>query len=170
MSTDPVIQSLENGQAELPGGSQKQNGNGKTDVKKDKSCDVDGIKDDSTNLKVDGLAVTMDGREIEVTRLPGTVDEQDADAQDLDSRRQTQLRKQNRFTKASVLIPPENFGIVEDGLYRSVSVGPSIILATVQGLTSRYTAAYPLPNPMHCLHSETNRVNLQNSTSRSSND
>lgn len=42
-------------------------------------------------------------------------------AQILESRRQSQLRKQNKFTKASVLIPPENFAIVEDGLYRSVS-------------------------------------------------
>lgn len=43
-------------------------------------------------------------------------------AQSLESRRQDQLRKQNRFTKASVLIPMENFGIVEDSLYRSVSL------------------------------------------------
>lgn len=40
-------------------------------------------------------------------------------AQDLHARRQSQLRKQNRFTQASVIIPPENFAYVEDGLYRS---------------------------------------------------
>lgn len=42
-------------------------------------------------------------------------------AQSLETRRQTQLMKQNKFTKASVIIPPENFAIVEEGLYRSVS-------------------------------------------------
>ena len=46
---------------------------------------------------------------------------EDSAAQDLESRRQTQLRKQIRFTRASIIIPPENFAIVEDGLYRSVS-------------------------------------------------
>lgn len=78
-------------------------------------------------MKVDGLAVTMDGREEEADdcdMIPSgktPEEQQDAAAQDLDERRQSQLRKQNRFTKTSVLIPPENFAIVEDGLYRSVS-------------------------------------------------
>lgn len=44
----------------------------------------------------------------------------EAQAHDLENRRQSQLRKQSRFTKASVIIPPENFAIVEDSLYRSV--------------------------------------------------
>lgn len=52
------------------------------------------------------------------------------DAAQLENRRQSQLRHQSRFTRAEVLIPPENFAYVEDGLYRSgVSVaqlsGPS---------------------------------------------
>lgn len=80
----------------------------------------------SSKMKVDGLAVTMDGREEEADdcdMIPfgkTSEEQQDAAAQDLDERRQSQLRKQNRFTKTSVLIPPENFAIVEDGLYRSV--------------------------------------------------
>lgn len=73
----------------------------------------------------------MDGREAEADedcthdmiqrhRSGKTPEEQqDEAAQVLDERRQSQLRKQNRFTKTSVLIPPENFAIVEDGLYRS---------------------------------------------------
>lgn len=74
-------------------------------------------------MKVDGLAVTMDGIEAEADDVNSKTPEeqQDAAAQALNERRQSQLRKQNKFTKTSVLIPPENFGIVEDGLYRSVS-------------------------------------------------
>lgn len=80
-------------------------------------------------MKVDGLAVTMDGREAEADNDVNMQDaagktseeQQDAAAQDLNERRQSQLKKQNKFTKTSVLIPPENFAIVEDGLYRSVS-------------------------------------------------
>lgn len=41
------------------------------------------------------------------------------DAAQLENRRQLQLRHQSRFTRAEVLIPPENFAYVEDGLYRS---------------------------------------------------
>lgn len=49
------------------------------------------------------------------------------------SRRQEQLQKQSRFTKASVIIPPENFAIVEDGLYRSVCA-VSVLFCTIRTL------------------------------------
>jgi hypothetical protein len=48
------------------------------------------------------------------------------DAAQLESRRQSQLRNQHRFTRTEVIIPPENFAYVEDGLYRSVSASPHL--------------------------------------------
>lgn len=116
MSTDPTLPAeaesstattrMENGNAE----ASTSNSNG--------TCNTS-----ATRMKVDGLAVTMDGKEEEADMQPGkpSEEQQDAAAQDLNERRQSQLRKQNRFTKTSVLIPPENFAIVEEGLYRSVS-------------------------------------------------
>lgn len=86
-----------------------------------------GASSTTTPVKLDGLAVTMDGKETEADDVnmlqtgKTSEEQQDAAAQDLNERRQSQLRKQNKFTKTSVLIPPENFAIVEDGLYRSVS-------------------------------------------------
>lgn len=135
---DPVVPDSSSVMAEDKGLGQ----NGKPDGEQAVSCTTTATatavtasstsSNGRTRVKVDGLAVTMDGREEEadIDMMHGAGDptsgktaeeQQDEAAQDLDERRQSQLRKQNRFTKASVLIPPENFAIVEDGLYRSVS-------------------------------------------------
>lgn len=114
----------------------------------------------STRMKLDGLAVTMDGREAEAdvdvnmqdTTGKTSEEQQDAAAQDLNERRQSQLKKQNKFTKTSVLIPPENFAIVEDGLYRSVSLAKNGIVSQTGQFSNGELIHYPY------------RANLQNST------
>lgn len=64
---------------------------------------VNGSNEDNTTLKANGPVTEAE------------------DAAQLEDRRQSQLRDQHRFTRAELMIPPENFAYVEDGLYRSVS-------------------------------------------------
>jgi hypothetical protein len=79
--------------------------------------------------------------------LDGGATDPESAARDLHARRQSQLRKQNRFTQASVIIPPENFAYVEDGLYRSVRwTGVQHSQPSSGG--ERYTPADP--HPCYC--------------------
>ena len=64
---------------------------------------VNGFNEDNTALKANGPVTEAE------------------DAAQLEDRRQSQLRDQHRFTRAELMIPPENFAFVEYGLYRSVS-------------------------------------------------
>ena len=74
--------------------------------------------------------------------LDGNAADPETAAQDLHARRQSQLRKQNRFTQASVIIPPENFAYVEDGLYRSVR-RTGLPDSQSSSISERYTPADP---------------------------
>lgn len=54
--------------------------------------------------------------------LKTVINDENSLAQELDAPQETQCRGQMHYVRAGVIIPPENFAIVEDGLYRSVSL------------------------------------------------